>query len=157
MPESADLTVLRHIEFTTRWNIIVWLLILEFAPSLHRDALPCFPNSLHLSAIICMQTLYISSNRGCICRGCVNKIVIFLFFRHLVTAAMTFVLNQTILNIKEEYVIHLLKAYPLLHLLRGDCVPNEQTIFRPSAIKWTELTDPLRRTELHKESVFYVF
>ena len=69
-------------------------------------------------------------------------------------------LDRSIPMIKEDHVIHLLKAFPLLHFLRGDCVPKERTTLRPSAIKWTDLTGPLRGTEhmmyYKKELVFFL-
>ena len=38
---------------------------------------------------------------------------------------------------KTDCTVHLLKALPLVHLLRGDCGPCEQIVVRPSAIEWT--------------------
>ena len=68
-------------------------------------------------------------------------------FRSLVTASLTTVLNQNIAKMKDSHVIHLLKVFTLLHLLQGVCVRNEQPIVRPSAIRWTILTDQLKGIE----------
>ena len=38
----------------------------------------------------------------------------------------------------ESHTIHLLRALPLLHLLRGDCTPFQHCVVRPSAIIWND-------------------
>ena len=45
-------------------------------------------------------------------------------------------MGQIILRGKPEHTIDLLKALPLLHFIRGDCIPNEQRVIPPSSIMW---------------------
>ena len=45
-------------------------------------------------------------------------------------------MKRAIQRYKEELTIHLLKALPLLHFLRGDCVPYQQLVVQPTKIKW---------------------
>lgn len=43
-----------------------------------------------------------------------------------------------IIRQREVHIINLLKALPLLHLLRGDCTPHEHRVVHPAAIVWTD-------------------
>lgn len=52
--------------------------------------------------------------------------------------ALIAIVNRVIGIDQEEHAIHLLKALPLLHLLRGDCKPRQQIVIRPSTIEWTD-------------------
>lgn len=46
---------------------------------------------------------------------------------------------KLVIDLKEEsYTNHLLKALPLLHLLRGNCTPFQECVVRPSVIKWND-------------------
>ena len=40
-------------------------------------------------------------------------------------------MNQIIRQRKREFTVHLLKALPLLHFLRGDCSPRGQCVVQP--------------------------
>ena len=75
----------------------------------------------------------------------------FLFFPHysrsLVIDSLTAIINRIMARQDESHTVHLLKALPLLHLLRGDCSPNEQSVMRPSAIKWKDPIIDLRATQ----------
>lgn len=57
----------------------------------------------------------------------------------------------------ESYTIDLLKAFPLLHLLRGDCTPFQQCVVRPYAINWgdpyIDLTTTQQKMSSSKGSV----
>ena len=59
--------------------------------------------------------------------------------------SLTAFINQIQLN--ESHTVHLLKALPLLHLLRGDCAPHEQCVIRPSVIDWKDPAIDLRATQ----------
>ena len=59
--------------------------------------------------------------------------------------SLTAFINQIQLN--ESHTVHLLKALPLLHLLRGDCVPHEQYVVRPSVIDWEDPVIDLKSTQ----------
>ena len=55
---------------------------------------------------------------------------------------------------KPEVTIHLLKALPLLHFVRGDCTPNEQRVIQPYKIEWLDPKIKLgtvRSTMLYKQ------
>ena len=46
---------------------------------------------------------------------------------------------KLVIDLKEEsHTIHLLKALPLLHLLRGDCTPFQEYVVHPSVIMWND-------------------
>ena len=48
------------------------------------------------------------------------------------------IMDQIISRRKSEYTIDLLKTFPLLHFIRGDCIPNEQLVVQPSKIEWLD-------------------
>ena len=52
-------------------------------------------------------------------------------------SALTYAINS-IAQHRGSHHIHLLKALPLLHLLRGDCAAHEQSVIHPSDIVWTD-------------------
>lgn len=67
--------------------------------------------------------------------------------RHLMMESLTDVI-KLVINLKEEsHTLHLLKALPLLHLLRGDCTPFQQRVVRPSAIRWDDPCIDLTTTQ----------
>ena len=78
------------------------------------------------------------------------------------TKALSVLFNRIVKRnkFKVDYTIHLLKALPLLHLLRGDCGPHERIIVRPSAIKWMDPVidlQPVRyRMEQRKGCVLFI-
>ena len=61
--------------------------------------------------------------------------------------SLTDIINRVMVRQDESHTVHLLKALPLLHLLRGDCVPHEQCVVQPSAIDWRDPTIDLRATQ----------
>lgn len=52
--------------------------------------------------------------------------------------SLTDVMNQVIRRRQAQHTINILKALPLLHLLRGDCIAHKQCVVHPSAIVWTD-------------------
>ena len=56
------------------------------------------------------------------------------------------VMNHIIRRHQESHTIHILKALPLLHLLRGDCVAHKQCVVHPSAIVWRDPDVDLQTT-----------
>ena len=67
-------------------------------------------------------------------------------YRALVTKSLSTVMKQVIQSIQsnlrcnEDFTFHLLKALPLLHFLRNDCVPFEPLVVQPTLIGWTDAT-----------------
>ena len=47
-------------------------------------------------------------------------------------------MGQIISQRKPESTVHLLKALPLLHFMRGDCTANEQRVVQSSKIEWLD-------------------
>ena len=58
--------------------------------------------------------------------------------RSLITSSLIAIMDQIISGCKPEFTVHLLKALPLLHFIRGDCTPNEQLVVQPSKIEWLD-------------------
>lgn len=55
---------------------------------------------------------------------------------------------KLVIGLKQEsHTIHLLRALPLFHLLRGDCTPFEPRVVRPSAIIWNDSYVDLTTTQ----------
>ena len=52
--------------------------------------------------------------------------------------SLTDVINLVISQKQKSHTIHLLKALPLLHLLRGDCTPFQQCVVQMSATRWND-------------------
>ena len=52
--------------------------------------------------------------------------------------SLTKVINLVIGQKQESHTIHLLRALPLFHLLRGDCIPFQHYVVRPSDIIWND-------------------
>ena len=61
--------------------------------------------------------------------------------------SLTDIINRIMVQQNESHTVHLLKALPLLHLLRGDCAPHEHYVVQPSAIKWKDPAIDLRATQ----------
>ena len=122
----------------------------DFLTSLMKEDSRCVSNhmSISLRKVQSIHFIHVPMHFNMYSKIAITPICFCVSFRQLVTTALTAVFYRAnSSNIKEEEdVIHLLKAYPLLHLLRGDCAPGEQTIVRPSAIKWGDLTHALRST-----------
>ena len=55
--------------------------------------------------------------------------------RSLIAKSLITIMDQIISRSKP---IDLLKALPLLHFIRGDCIPNEQLVVQPSKIEWLD-------------------
>ena len=72
--------------------------------------------------------------------------IIFCCFRVLVMESLTDVMNHVIRRRQASHTIHVLKALPLLHLLRGDCTVHKQCAVHPSAIVWTDPDVDLQTT-----------
>ena len=64
--------------------------------------------------------------------------IIFFLCRDLVTESLNGIMVQFINKCSEDFTIHLLKALPLLHFLRGDCTPYEELVCWPTDMKWRE-------------------
>ena len=58
--------------------------------------------------------------------------------RDLMMESLTDVIKLVKSQKQESHTIHLLRALPLLHLLRGDCTPFQQCVVRPSDISWND-------------------
>ena len=74
--------------------------------------------------------------------------------RSLIAVSLITIMDQIILQSKPEWTIDLLKALPLLHFVRGDCIPNEQLVVQPSKIEWLDRNIKLgtvRSTMLYKK------
>ena len=85
------------------------------------------------------------------------SILIIVFATHacrplVVTKSLIATMNQIISQRNREFTIHLLKAIPLLHFLRGDCTPHEQRVVQPSKIKW--LDPDIHLGTVHSETFY---
>ena len=58
--------------------------------------------------------------------------------RLLVVDSLTNVMNRIICLRNGVDTLHLLKAFPLLHFLRGNCDRYEKLVLPPADIKWTD-------------------
>ena len=94
------------------------------------------------ASIIFLYSLMKNENmsRYISCKTCVSistlSLLVLQLCRPLITESLIGIMNVIILQRKPEFTILLLKALPLLHILRGDCSPNEQRVVQPSNIVW---------------------
>ena len=58
--------------------------------------------------------------------------------RPLIRDSLIAIMDKVISQHKPESTVHLLKALPLLHFIRGDCIPNEQRVVQSPKIVWLD-------------------
>ena len=66
----------------------------------------------------------------------IQVIALSLLCRDQVSDSLSGTMVQFISKCSKDFIIHLLKALPLLHFLRGDCTVYQQLVCLPTEIKW---------------------